>query len=940
MTDNSTFIAVPLINLSHTPFRTWWISIAALILISACGGNNPELLLKSAYEFLSKNDAKSAEIQIKNVLQTNPDLPEARYVYGLALLSNGKPGAAEVEFRKALLLNYSVDLVIPRLASSLLAQGQYNKLVNEFPTSTLVRLTGATANADFQTSLSNAYSSMGNSDLAGRSLQKALAADPSYVPALIARARQIASKGDFSNALAAVDEVLIKSPKEYDAWKLKGDIVIYGKKDFVEALKYYNRAVEIKSDFLPARFAVLSVLLQRGNHDEAAAQIEELKKISVNHPETLYFEAQLSFAKKDLKKARAVVQQLLKSVTISPLIYQLAGAIELEDGSLDQAELYLSRAVQISPKQPVARRLLVICYLQRRQPDKALATLQAAISKGELPSELYSVAGEVYLQLSDMKTALQFFEKASKQDPDDPRKRTAVALTQLLSGETSTGFDALERISVADKGTAADLALISAHMRLREFQKALLAIDRFEAKQPNNPTSAMLRGRAQLALQDIAAARNSFEKALAADTGYFPAVASLSALDVSAKKPEDAKRRLEKFLERNPKDVRALLALTELAVVSGAPLGETTALAQKGILANPTHPGPRIILVDLYLQAKNFKQASLVAQDAVATIPGNPDVLDAMGRVQRASGELNQAIGTFIKLAELRPNSPQPHMRLAEVYAAAKNPAAAEQSLRKALEIRPDFLEAQRDLATLSFTAQKFEEAQGVARQIQKQRPLEVVGFLLEGDIYAAQKKWDAAAAAYRMGLAKVSSAEATMKLISVLGVSSKGGEAEKLAAAWLRDHPADARFLLFLGDDALGRKDFIAAEKNYAAVVKVVPNSAAAYNNLAWVTAKLKKEGALAYAIKANELSPNQPAFMDTWATLLADDQKYAQAIQLQLKASALEPANGLLKLSLAKIYIKAGDKKSAKSELDALARMDKSFPGQAEVATLQQSL
>ncbi len=331
-----------------------------------------------------------------------------------------------------------------------------------------------------------------------------------------------------------------------------------------------------------------------------------------------------------------------------------------------------------------------------------------------------------------------------------------------MQGDVAIGFDALEDIAASDNGVTADLALITAHLGRREFDKALLAVDKFEKKQPNNPLGEDLRGRTQLALQNVAAARTSFEEALSIELNYFPAVASLARLDVDAKKREVAKVRLEKFLARNPKDVRGLLALVTLSMSAGASADETMALVRKAITANATHPAPRIVLVDLLLRAKDFKQASSAAQNAVATIPDNPDLLDALGRAQQASGELNHAIATFNKLAVLRTDSPQPYMRLAEAHVAAKNPGAAEQSLRKSLEIKPDLLEAQRRLAMLDYAAKKFDEASAIAQQVQKQRPREAAGFVIEGDIDAAQRKWAPAAAAYRAGLGRESSAEAT----------------------------------------------------------------------------------------------------------------------------------------------------------------------------------
>ena len=72
--------------------------LMALMLV-ACG-EKPEAMLNSAKDYLAKNDSKAAVIQIKNALQSNPDLPEARYLLGVALLDGGDPVSAETELRK------------------------------------------------------------------------------------------------------------------------------------------------------------------------------------------------------------------------------------------------------------------------------------------------------------------------------------------------------------------------------------------------------------------------------------------------------------------------------------------------------------------------------------------------------------------------------------------------------------------------------------------------------------------------------------------------------------------------------------------------------------------------------------------------------------------------------------------------------------------------
>jgi Flp pilus assembly protein TadD len=118
-------------NSQKTDARTVLTAILVSLLLAACG-DKPQAMLVSAKNYLAKNDTKSAVIQIKNALQSDPNLPEARFLLGTALLESGDPVGAETELRKARELKHPQDLVIPPLARSLLAQGQAKKVTDEF----------------------------------------------------------------------------------------------------------------------------------------------------------------------------------------------------------------------------------------------------------------------------------------------------------------------------------------------------------------------------------------------------------------------------------------------------------------------------------------------------------------------------------------------------------------------------------------------------------------------------------------------------------------------------------------------------------------------------------------------------------------------------------------------------------------------------------------
>src|SRR6185436_19223748 len=77
------------------------VTAAVVAGLAACSGKTPEALVTSAKEYLAKNDLNAAIIELKNALQKDPNLPEARFLLGTALLDRDDPVGAEIELRKA-----------------------------------------------------------------------------------------------------------------------------------------------------------------------------------------------------------------------------------------------------------------------------------------------------------------------------------------------------------------------------------------------------------------------------------------------------------------------------------------------------------------------------------------------------------------------------------------------------------------------------------------------------------------------------------------------------------------------------------------------------------------------------------------------------------------------------------------------------------------------
>jgi putative PEP-CTERM system TPR-repeat lipoprotein len=922
--------------------------LLGLLALAGCSGGKhdqagADQLLSSAKAHLASQDRKAAVIELKGALQQKPDLAEARYLLGATLLESGNPAAAAVELRKALDLHHTPLLVLPPLARALVASGEGNRLLDTYASTPL---SDPLATADLKTSVAEAWGQRGDKARAEAALNEALKLAPEHAPARLLKARQQAAEGRSDTALALLAEVVQKDPANAQAWLLRGELLDASQPGASaaardDAIAAYGKALSLQPDLVAAHVGLMKIHMARQDHAAVQAAFDTMKKALPEHRETTYFATILALQRQDLASARQLADKLMGAGPSNPNYMRLAGTVALQAGDLPKAEGLFSNALQVTPGNAVLRRLLVRTQLRSAQPALALATLQPLLAKGTADAETLVLAAMAHEQAGNAQQARALFAAAEKLKPADPRLRAALAYSHRSGGDAGAALGELRAVAAADPLGEADLAYISALMARGEFDKALTAVDALEKKLPGKPVTAQLRGRVALARGDVAAARSGFERAAAIDPKYFPAYSALAALDLREQHPAAAQKRFETLLQHDPKNARALVALAGLRQRDKADKAEVNRLLADAVAVDPGQASTRVLLVEQHLRNQDVKQALAAAQDGLAALPNNAALLDAMGRAQLAAGDHNQALTAFNQLVAQQPKSPQPHVRVAQVRIAMKDQPGAVQSLKRALALQPGYPPAVQGLIELALQGDKPADALAVARDLQKQQPNSATGFVTEGAVQARLKNWDGAASAYRAALKRQpASNTVAMSLHTALAAGGPSAEAEKFAAGWLKDHPRDGVFTLYLGEMALARQDYARAESKFQAVLKLDPKNAAAMNNLAWLLLAQHKPGALGYAEKANALVADQPAYLDTLAMALAEDKQLPKALVTQKRAVELQPDNPSIRLNLARLYLQSGDKPLAKAELDRLSALGDRFGGQSQVTELRKTL
>ncbi len=913
------------------------LAVGLSAVLAGCFGDSPESLIASAKSHIAKNDSKAAVIQLKNALQKNASSAEARFLLGKLLLDGGDVNGAAIELGKAKELNYDSQQLTPLLARILLLQGQPEKVLAEYAQTALSDPKQA---ADLKLTLAGAYLATGKTDKGRESLDAALKADPSSSQAQLLDVRLRASQGRVEEALATLDAVLTKKPEFSQGWQLKGDLLGGGLNRPEEALSAYREALKHDPKSIGALSGIFLLSLSKADNEAAQDALKKMQAIAPNLPQVRYFATRLALQRNDLAAANEQAQALLKLTPKNPNALQIAGAVAYRRNELVQAETYLRQALQAAPNSLPAKLTLARTYLRSGEPKKAQATLHDLVEGKEPNPQALSILAEAALQQGDAKLAETYFAQAVKLNPKDSRSRTALAMANIGKGQSEQGLEELRAIAVSDESVLADMALISTLVRKKDFDQALKAVDAVERKQAGQPTAAALRGRIELLRGNTAKAREGFDAALKVSPAYMPALASLAALDIAAKKPEDAVRRFEAVIDKAPQNVQAQMALIGLRKDMGAKPEELLERLSKAIKQNPQAPQLRLAQIQLKLEQKDVKQALASAQDAVAAVPDNVDILSALSQAQAAAGDFNQALIAANKAVSLQPDSATPLVRLSELQFSRKDYDGAAQTLRRVIALKPDVQQPYGMLITVLREAGKPTEVRAVLRTMKAQFPKSAAPFTLEGDFEYADKKWDAAVQAYRKGLDIENDSALAMKIHMALLSSGKADEAKKHEAQWIARNPKDPAFVFYLADQALAQGDTTAALARYQTVLKLQPNHPVAANNTAWLLHKAGKPGALELAQRANELRPKSPAFMDTLAEILATSGQMDKALALQREAVTLAPEFHPHRLHLAELYVRAGKKAEAAEELKQLAALGDKFPRQEEVKRLQAKL
>jgi len=909
-------------------------------LLAGCS-DSPEAMVESARQYLAKNDLNAASIQLKNALQENGKLAEARFLLGTVNLQQGNLAGAVKELRRAAELGIPEERVGPPLARAMVLLGEFDKVLKEFEGRSLA---DPAANALVLGAVGDAHLAGRNVGKARAAFEAALQANPEDLGSRLGLGRTRLAAGDVDGAMGDADAVLARSSKGREAAEanvLRADVFM-ARRQLGDAIAAMSEALKLQPGAVNYHFAVVSLFLESGDVEGARRQLDAMKKQVPAHPMTGYLQALVEFRSNKIAAAREHIVATVQRAPDYLPARLLAGLIHARLGEHALAQQHLAVVVGRAPTHTAARRALARSQLASGDAGRAQETLQSLLEVSAPEVETLKLAARVHFASGDVEGASENYEKAAAATPTDATARTQLGISRLLEGDAADALSDLETASGMESSTGeADIALILVHLRRKELDKAMAAQRRLEGKRPDDPRTYMLKAGILTARKDRSGARAALEKALALKADHLPAAMSLARMDLAEKRPQDAIKRFETMVAANPNDIGAYLFLGDLLVTTGAKPDVVRAVLERASRANPSVAAPRLALVQHELNQREAKKALAIAQEVVAAHPNDAKAFEMLGRAQLAAGDQHQAIAAFSKQAGLLPHSVSPLIQLADVQRRANDRAGAEQSLQRALDIKPNLVEAQQRQISLLMEDKRTGDALAIVRTVQKQRPKASIGWEFEGDIYLRTKDYARALPALRRAQELKRTPETAIKLYVAQTQSGKTADAAKTVSDWLRTEPKDLKVRSFLADRALSERRLEEAETHYRKINEIQPDIPLVLSSLAWIGAQRKDPQAMALAERAQRLAPDNPVVLSTLGMLQVEHGQAEKGVENLRRAVSLAPTALGLRMNLAKTYAKLGRKEEAIKEADTLLQtLPAESPQRAEVTALKEKL
>ncbi len=524
-----------------------------------------------------------------------------------------------------------------------------------------------------------------------------------------------------------------------------------------------------------------------------------------------------------VNKVSEAENTIKKGISVNPnavVGYLEYGRFLTSDKRFAEAETQFLKATEAESKNIEARESIAGFYVSQKQFDKAEKAYKDLVEIEENSPESRVILGNFYSSINRENEAIEIFSNIIQQFPEYVRARYRLAELHLEQRETEKVKEQIEKLLVINDRDAEALILrVRVNLQENNVEDAVRDIEEILKKTPNRKDALFYMTQAQITLGNIEQAR-----AFIGDlTKYHPNFLRVNLLRIQASlaggESELALRQSNELIqmlknatpdlensEQSLEDMR-IRALSARGLAN-LQMGKIE-IAQKDLsdVANysPNSTSAMVNLAKIYVAERNFTEALNLYEKALAADEKNFDALTGLVNVllrQKQFAQAQTKIDQIIEKSAGRNSTLAAlHYLKSDVYATENNLQAAENEIKKTIELDENYLPAYSMYATILIQRNQTDAALEQFKKIVEKKPsaavYTLIGMLEDSRNNAAESEKN-----YRKALELEPDTPIAANNLAWLLASNKTNldEALRLARATVNQDPNNAGYYDTLG--------------------------------------------------------------------------------------------------------------------------------------------
>lgn len=893
--------------------------------------------LNKAKTFLEQSDRPAAIGELKNAVKKDLNNARASSLLGMIYYETGAYEDADKELSRALSTGGDSTVVIPMLAKVLLSLGAFERL----DTLTLDGLDPESRSVvQAAKGLSMIYRK--NPVLAAEIIDTALQNKPHSPYAQVAAARLSMESGAFDEARSRLNEVIAKSPEYATAWKLLGDIES-AQGQAMKAEIAYTNVINFSGKSFDAMLNRAMMRIYQGKFQSAREDLVALGSVFGQgryHPGLQFAWGLMYLEMKQLDQARKTFFQVSEYSDNYPLTLYYLAAINLEKGFAAQALSDAYQFLGLVPDSVVGAKLAAKLELGQKGYSKAEKLLLPVVAAHPDDIEALNLLASAMLAQGKSREAVESLAKAAELQPDSIEARTRLGAGYLGSRSEELGTQTLRDILAKDPGyEQADILIVLNYLRQKNVPGAIQAAREYRDRNPSSATAYNLLGRAYIASEESEKAKDAFNKALELRPGDPGTDDSLADFALLEKDFEAARMYYQQVLEHNPDHMQARLKIAASYAVEGREQEMLDSL-QSTLSVYPRAMEPRLVKARYHMAKGQLEKVMPLLEELTEEQMEHPDALVTLAAYELAVSRYNQALATLGKLLNISPNVSQYHYMRSKAYAGLGDMERSSAELERAVQLDPHHFYARIALARMALLSNRIDIFDKNLTELREVAPDNLDVMKLE--VAFAQNRGDDKAA-LKLLETLFAQEPTTSNVIALAAHRQSVGDADGAIIQlqrWFDDHADDVKAReklaeIYGSDNKVGGVVY-----QYHKILEVDPEHVMALNNLAWQLLDDDPGQALAYAEKANKLSPDSGQILDTLAMAQMKNNNIIKARKSIDRARALVPESPEMRFHEAQVSAAEGDANSAIDAMNSLLAQYEEFSERAEAEAFLKQL